>query len=582
MPRSTVCSGRFEYRRAPAGRRAAEAQQARHGCRALNGRTAPDRSAAAGSRRGRGPASALAAAWLALWGCSLAQGADTDSRWAEIQVVDADTGRGVPLAELETVHGLRFVTDNAGRIALCEPALMDRLVFFHVRSHGYQVPKDGFGYAGVRLTPRPGEPCIVRLRRVNVAERVGRLTGEGLFRDSRLLGYDVPAPNPDPRGGVVGQDSTQAAVYRGRVYWFWGDTLRLEYPLGLFRAAGATTPLEALRDRGDAPEPLAAIDYEYFVGTDGFARAMMPLAERPEGVIWLDGVCTVDDAHSAQRLIAHYSRRKGLAEQLEHGIAVFNDQTACFEPVRTLPLEESWRHPRGHATVYEVDGRRWLLFGNPEPVVRVPATLQAVLDPGQYEAYTCAAEAEPPAPASPGGQAPAREAVPLRDEQGALAWRWQKHLPPTDSRQEHRWLRDGQLRAEEARFCPADSAAPQQRVVLHSGSVRWNAYRQRWIMIAGQAGGGPSLLGEVWYAEARQPCGPFRTAVKIVTHDRMSFYNVVHHPFLDRAGGRYIHFEGTYTREFSGNPDRTPRYDYNQILYRLDLDAPALRPSRVE
>jgi hypothetical protein len=54
----------------------------------------------------------------------------------------------------------------------------------------------------------------------------------------------------------------------------------------------------------------------------------------------------------------------------------------------------------------------------------------------------------------------------------------------------------------------------------------------------------------------------------------------VHHDFLDREGGRVIHFEGTYTHEFSGNPDKTPRYNYNQILYRLDLDAPGLRAAQ--
>src|SRR5206468_93282 len=28
---------------------------------------------------------------------------------------------------------------------------------------------------------------------------------------------------------------------------------------------------------------------------------------------------------------------------------------------------------------------------------------------------------------------------------------------------------------------------------------------------------------------------------------------------------------GTYTHSFSGNSDQTPRYDYNQIMYKLDL-----------
>ena len=42
-------------------------------------------------------------------------------------------------------------------------------------------------------------------------------------------------------------------------------------------------------------------------------------------------------------------------------------------------------------------------------------------------------------------------------------------------------------------------------------------------------------------------------------------------------GGRIVYFEGTYTAEFSGNPVKTPRYDYNQLLYRLDLSHPALK-----
>nr|WP_161501127.1 hypothetical protein [Rhodopirellula sp. SM50] len=35
--------------------------------------------------------------------------------------------------------------------------------------------------------------------------------------------------------------------------------------------------------------------------------------------------------------------------------------------------------------------------------------------------------------------------------------------------------------------------------------------------------------------------------------------------------GRVIFFEGTYTTTFSGNDVPTPRYDYNQMMYKLDL-----------
>ena len=37
-----------------------------------------------------------------------------------------------------------------------------------------------------------------------------------------------------------------------------------------------------------------------------------------------------------------------------------------------------------------------------------------------------------------------------------------------------------------------------------------------------------------------------------------------------------LFFEGTYTKEFARHAAPTPRYDYNQILYRLDLDDPGL------
>src|SRR5262249_10991329 len=35
-------------------------------------------------------------------------------------------------------------------------------------------------------------------------------------------------------------------------------------------------------------------------------------------------------------------------------------------------------------------------------------------------------------------------------------------------------------------------------------------------------------------------------------------------------------FEGTYSHTFSGNQNPTPRYDYNQLMYRLDLADPRL------
>jgi hypothetical protein len=108
-------------------------------------------------------------------------------------------------------------------------------------------------------------------------------------------------------------------------------------------------------------------------------------------------------------------------------------------------------------------------------------------------------------------------------------------------------------------------------VVAHGGSVYWNEYRGRWAMITVESYGSSSILGEVWYAEADTPLGPWVYARKVLTHEKYSFYNPKRHPMFDQDGGRIIYFEGTYATTFSGNPDPTPRYDYNQVMHQLDL-----------
>src|SRR6185369_11386990 len=180
--------------------------------------------------------------------------------YAGIRVIDAETGAGVPLVELITVNHLRFVTDSAGRVAINEPGLLGREIHFTVRSHGYEMKKDGFGYAGVRITPKPGEIAEVKIARRNIAERLCRLTGEGRYRDTLLLGLKPPVAESANTGMVAGQDSVQAVPYKGQIFWFWGDTARMSYPLGLFRTAGARTPLPAADFN-----PSAGIAFDYFV-----------------------------------------------------------------------------------------------------------------------------------------------------------------------------------------------------------------------------------------------------------------------------------------------------------------------------
>ena len=90
----------------------------------------------------------------------------------------------------------------------------------------------------------------------------------------------------------------------------------------------------------------------------------------------------------------------------------------------------------------------------------------------------------------------------------------------------------------------------------------------------------PSAFGELWYAEAEVPTGPWGRAVKVLSHDNYTFYNPRLHPEFTPEGSPILIFEGTYTAEFADRPPPTPRYNYNQMLYRLDLDDPALAPAQ--
>lgn len=490
--------------------------------------------------------------------------ASPPENYHQIQIVDSQTSRSVPLVELETVDRVRYVTDSAGRIAFQEPGLMNQTVFFSVRSHGYELSSDGFGIVGARVETKPGGQTILKIKRVNIAERLYRTTGAGIYRDSVLLGESVPVTEPLLNAQVVGQDSVQSVQYRGRIYWFWGDTARLSYPLGNFRTSGATSPLPASRGL----DASSGINLRYFTNSDGFSKGMCPFDPR-DGVVWIDGLLTVADDAGRERLITHFTRLKGLGSMLEHGLAIYNDDKEEFERYAALKKEESWQCPQGPVFKHCEKETDYYYFCTPFPNVRVRANLKSIVNPRAYEAWTCLAE---------GSSTDPKTARLLRDPNIRLIYRWTTNAPPSGPVEEQAFIKNGLMKIEEAHFVPIDTISGKP-IRMHGGSVRWNPWRQRWILIAVQQGG-TSFLGEVWYSESKQPTGPWLKASKIVTHDRYTLYNPIHHAFLDQDGGRVIYFEGTYTKEFSGNPEATPRYDYNQIMYRLDLEDPRLVDAR--
>lgn len=512
--------------------------------------------------------SVFLAAFLLFCGCAFfvrPARADDSSAYFGIRAVDDQTARGVPLVELETVNHLRWVTDSGGWIAICEPGLMGQHVFFFVRSHGYEFPKDGFGFAGIRLHVAPGKKTTIKIRRVNLAERLYRITGEGIYRDSVLLAEPAPLAEPLGSGMVAGQDSAFAELYQGRIMWFWGDTSRMSYPLGHFWMASAVSKLP---DQGGL-DPGEGANLHYFTDEEGFSRPVARLGVK-RGMIWADGFLVLPDQTGRERLVCHYAHMESLDKMLDHGLAVFNDENSEFERLKTLEMKDHLLFPgQAHPIRYRDGDVDYIYLGEVFPNVRVRADWEHYLEPAAYEVFTCIDDAGDSA-----------DTAVLRGADGQVRYEWRRRGKPINGAMEKQLIAAGRLNADQSHFLPADVDSGEP-VLMHRGSVRWNAYRQCWILIAVQIGGS-SNLGEIWYSEAPKPTGPWRRAKKIVTHDRYSFYNPVHHPFFDQDGGRVIYFEGTYTCTFSGNPVATPRYDYNQIMYRLDLSDPRLVPVRNE
>jgi len=438
------------------------------------------------------------------------------ARPCRIEVVEQGDGWPVPGVELRTVHGVRLVSDNAGLIACDLPELMGRESWFTVIGHGYGVKADGFGYRGVRLTPAPDKTLRVTVERTIVARRLGRLTGAGLFAEAQKLGEQLDWQE----SGVLGSDSVVTADFAGRLHWFWGDTLLARHPLGIFHVAAATTERFAPPARPPLRPPFAYVTEAAPAGAEARPRGVARLPG--DGPTWLWGAVTLPDAQGKPHLVAVAQKVKADMRAYRWDLVEWDAASASFRALSTVWTADAAHPtppllPEGHATPWtDPEGRAWMLFGETFPKLRVPATYEAWRDPARWEPVAA----------------------------------------------------------------PAGATTPQGRLIkAHRGHVAWHPWSRRWLAVFTRDGGS-SPLGEVWLAEAAAPTGPWVDARLVLAHEEYSFYNPVLHPEFFRPDSPVIHFEGTYATSFSGNRAPTPRWDYNQVLYQVDLSRPPFRTEK--
>jgi len=186
--------------------------------------------------------------------------------------------------------------------------------------------------------------------------------------------------------------------------------------------------------------------------------------------------------------------------------------------------------------------RYWYL----RPQLRVPDEWKAIADPMSYESYTCLETG-----------ARFEEAKHGLDRLGSGKT---TTCPRIDEKRGSAFSspRCG-FRCRDRCFTQLYCVEPLPAEVDHVGRKNWHCFLFR----------------------SDEPISPWRWARKILSHQAYNFYNVVQHPFFDQEGGRIIYFEGTYTSSFSDAKQDTPRYNYNQITYRLRLDDPRLEALKV-
>ena len=467
----------------------------------------------------------------------------------------------MPLVELKTVNQIRYYTDSNGIVAFDEPGLFNQKVYFSIRSHGYEAEKDGLGYRGASFVITEGGTAQIVIRRLNIARRLYRVTGEGIYRDSVLTGDEVPIREPLLEGQVFGQDSVVNAVFQGKIHWFWGDTNRPDYPLGNFHVPGATSELPG---RGGL-EPEEGVDLTYFVDDKGFARPTAPMPG--EGPTWISGL-TVLDGRPGPRANVRVLRQdpqdaRGLrarARRVQSRDTAVRKSRPVSRSVQSIPASFP-TVTRSCTRTYGID---YVYYANPYPLVRVRADPELLKEPGACEAYTCLA---------PGTRLSQQQLD--RDPDGRLRYGWKTNTQLLRHDQQAKLIAARRIAAEESLLNLRDIDSGKT-VVAHGGSVYWNSYRQplgddRGRVVRQHVPSGRDLV-----RRGRHAAGAVGLRRKVVTHDRYSFYNPKQHPMFDKDGGRIIFFEGTYSTTFSGNQDPTPRYDYNQVMYQLDLSDPRL------
>jgi len=540
----------------------------------------------------------------------LLAGNDAGTPLFRIRAIDSQTGRGVPMVRFTVDSAaIDYYTDSAGVIAFDEAGLMGEDVYFLVEGFGYDVPVNEHGEQALVIPVKAGGETVVRLKRRLPGQRLYRITGLSPYRDSRLLGDTHPVSRPRLKSRVVGQDSVYIEPYRGKLFWLWGDTfIPLSWQFDAHHeVTAATGPLPVTGDF----DPEFGVEFDYFTDDRGFPRKMVA-AEDGGTMTWFDGLVSLADNTGREHLFALYVQMRRLplddsvpSEEVNHsagmwwadnhradtiaierlrergeaavreyrdrmaaarqrytkvtrGLMKFDDDDGHFHIVTEFPIHEvDELHIGSQPLRVRIGSTDYIYFCGLYPNRRVTADVRSILNIADYESFTCL---------RPGSRFDNSAEQLDRDADGSLRWAWKRDTSPVGPNEQAQLVKSGHIKPEERWIVFRDIESDQPIVTQHN-TIKWNPYRNRYVGIFSDES---TKMTDAWYAEADSPMGPWVYMQQVVTLGGYTFYNPCH--FFDKDNGQTIFVEGTVTT-WLGDRDQPaiPRYNYNQMMYKVDL-----------
>jgi hypothetical protein len=327
-------------------------------------------------------------------------------------------------------------SDSGGNIAFYEPGF-EGDIFFNVYSDGYSLdpnqdhvemyntPYDSGIHLNVSYGENSGGGGIIYMVRHQLAKRLYRLTGSGLYADSYLSNQlsSIPQSIIDSNRvliddvKVLGQDTVMTVTFNNKVLWFFGDTTCLcsarqnncenygMYTVGassclpsdLITGQSQNDDDDADDDNHDSPcissqpPPL-----KYFSSSEGGFLHVAPMATLPplDQNTWIAAVFTLpssSSASSSQAKYANFMKNPGDGENAgptATGMVKWNPDSETFDFLSEFPDNHTFLN--GAHTIQQLSpedsgsASNYVYFNSQ---IRVSGDEVSIMDPSQYEYY---------------------------------------------------------------------------------------------------------------------------------------------------------------------------------------------------